>query len=59
MLKGQQFKDKKSDKMELKSLKRQRLYLRDNKEEKDLNKFDDKGEGKSIEYIPFFFVAPP
>ena len=57
MLKCQRFEDNGSDKMEPRGLKRQQLDLRDDKEEEGLDKFEGKGEGKGIGYIPFFFIV--
>ena len=59
MLKCQQFEDNKSDEMESRSSKRQRLDLRDNEKEEGLDKFEDKGKGEGIRYVPLPFVIFP
>ena len=56
MLKRQQFEDSKSNKIKPRDSKRQRLDLRDNEEEKSLNKFKSEDEKKNIKYIPFFLL---
>ena len=58
VLKRQRFENSRSDKMELRGLKRQRLDLRNNEEEKSLDEFEGEGEGKGIGYVPFPFIAP-
>ena len=58
MFKCQKFEDDKSDETEPRDLKCKRLDLRDNKKGKGLDKFEDKGEGENIRFIPFLFVVP-
>ena len=58
MLKRQQFKDSKSDEIEPRGSKRQRLDLRNNEEEEGLDKFEGVNERKNIGYVPLLFVAP-
>ena len=59
MLKRQQIKDSKSNKMESRGSKRQQLDLYDNEEEESLDKFEDENKREGIRYVPFLFVAPP
>ena len=59
MLKCQQFKNSRSDKIEPRSSKCQQLDLRDNEEEESLDKFECESEEKSIEYVLLLFVASP
>ena len=57
VLKRQQFKDSRNDKIELKGSKYQQLDLHDNKEEESLNEFENEGEIESIGYVLLPFVA--
>lgn len=54
ILKHQQFKNGKSNKVESKSLKYPQLYIHNNKEKKSFNKFEDKNDKENIGYVCFF-----
>ena len=57
VLKRQRFVDSGSDEMKPSGSKYQWLDLRNNKEEENLDKFEDKGKRKDIGYVLFPFVA--
>lgn len=58
-LKHQQFEDSKSEEIELRGSKCQRLYVHGNEEKKGLDKFKGEDEGQSIRDILFPFVVLP
>ncbi len=57
VLKCQQFEDNRSDEIELRGSKRQRLDVCDDKEGEGWDKFET--EREDIGYVPLLFVAPP
>ena len=57
MPKRLRFEDSRSEKMEPRGSKRQRLDLRDNEEEENMDEFEGEGEREDIGYIPLSFVA--
>lgn len=59
ILKREKLKDNRSNKMESKGSKCQQLDIYNNKERKDLDKFEDEGKGENIRYISFLFVNIP